>query len=58
MVMTYDHGTMRITKNDLRAHVDEFINKEQTALEHLLMNEHATLCLCCHDEKHAEKVRC
>jgi hypothetical protein len=34
-----DHDSpVRITKNDLRAHIDQFIDKEQTAFKHFLVD--------------------
>ena len=57
MVVAYYGGTMWVTKDNLRTHIYELIDKEQTALEHLLVDEHRTLCLCCHNEKYREKVR-
>ena len=47
---------MGITENDLCAHVDELIHKEQTALEHLLMDEHRASRLCSNNEKHRQQV--
>ena len=57
VVVTDDHGSMRVTKDDLSSHIDEFVHKEQTALEHLLMDQNATLALDCNHEKYAEEVR-
>src|SRR5437764_4736360 len=31
---TDNHRTMRIAEDDLRAHVDQLVNKKQTALKH------------------------
>ena len=31
---------MRVTQNDFGSHIDEFIDKEQTALKHFLMDRH------------------
>ena len=56
MVVTYHHGTMRVAKDDLRTHVDEFIHEEETALEHLLMEEDATASLGSHYQQDGEKV--
>ena len=56
MVVTYHHGTMRVAKDNLRTHVDEFIHKEETALEHLLMEEDTTASLGSHYQQDGEKV--
>ena len=40
MVMPDDNSAMRVAKDYLCTHVYQFINEEQTALEHLLMDEH------------------
>ncbi len=56
MVMTYHHGTVRVAEDDLRTHIDQFIHEEETALEHLLMEEHTATSLGSHYEKHGEKV--
>ena len=56
MVMSDNYGTMRVAKNDLRPHVDQFVHKEQTAFEHLLMNKHAPFGLRGNDKHYAEQV--
>ena len=56
MVMAHDDGTMWVAQDNLRPHVDEFIDEEQAALEHLLVDEYRTLGLSAHDEEHAQKV--
>ena len=40
-----DIGTMGVAEDDLRTHVDEFVDEEQAALEHLLVDEHGALGL-------------
>ena len=55
--MAYDNGTVRVAKDNLRAHVDKFIDEEQTALEHLLVEEHRSACLSSHRNEHGEQVR-
>ena len=45
MVMAYYHRPVRVAKDDLRAHVDQFIDEEQTRLEHLLMNKYRSFRL-------------
>ena len=49
---------MRITEDDLCAHVDELIDEEESAFEHLLVNQHGTFGLCGCNKEHAEQVRC
>ena len=39
VVVSDDDGTMRIAENDLSPHVDQFVCEEETALEHLLMDQ-------------------
>jgi hypothetical protein len=36
-VVTYDDGTVRVAENNLRTHIDEFVDKEQATLKHLLV---------------------
>ena len=36
---------MRITKNDLRAHVNKFINEEESAFKHFLVDQHGAFSL-------------
>ena len=57
MVMSHDHSPVRVTENDLSAHVDELVDKEETALEHLLMDQDATSALGRHHEDDADEVR-
>ena len=56
MVMTYHHCTVRVTENNLRTHINQFIHEEEAALEHFLMEEDAATSLCSHYEEHGEKV--
>ena len=51
VVVSDDDGTMRIAENDLSPHVDQFVCEEETALEHLLMDQNAALALGC-DNQH------
>src|SRR5687767_1123487 len=53
-----NNRTMRITKNDLCAHVYQFIYKEKAALKHFLVNEHASLCLYGRYQHNAQQVGC
>ena len=57
MVVSYDDSTVRVAEDDLGTHIDEFIDKEQTALEHLLMNQNASLALGRHHKDHTDQVR-
>lgn len=36
--MPDDRRTVRIAQDNLRAHVDQFIDEKETALEHLLVD--------------------
>ena len=56
VVVSDNNGSVWVTKNDLRTHIDEFVDKEKSALEHLLVEEHTSLCLCGDDEQHREQV--
>ena len=51
-----DDGTVGVTEHDLSAHVNKLIYEEEAALEHLLMDEYATLSLGGCDEEYAQKV--
>ena len=46
VVVADDYSTVWIAKDNLSSHIDEFINEEQTALKHFLMEQHATPGLC------------
>lgn len=53
-----DHSRpVRIAKNDLRSHVDQFVDKEETAFEHLLMDQHTADSLRRHNEEDTQQVR-
>ena len=39
-----------------RAHVDEFVDEEEAAFEHLLVEKHAALGLRGHDEQNRKEV--
>ena len=52
-----DVGAVRIAKNDLRTHVDEFVDEEQTALKHLLVDKHTPPALGCDNQDNTKKVR-
>ena len=51
MVVAHHHSTVRVAENNLCTHIDELVDEEQSALEHLLMEEHAATCLCRHNEE-------
>ena len=53
-----DIGTVRVAEDDLRAHVDEFVDEEQTTFEHLLVDEHGAFGLGCHYQNDTDEVRC
>ena len=56
MVVADDNGAVRVAEDDLRAHVDEFVDEEESAFEHLLMEEHAASRLCGDRDEHREQV--
>ena len=51
-IVTHDHSTVRIAEDNLCTHVNEFIDEEQTALKHLLMEEHAATSLSGYHDEH------
>ena len=51
MVVADDRGAVRVAEDDLRPHVDQLVDEEQTAFEHFLVNQHGTLGLRCHHEE-------
>ena len=55
-VVTDDHSPMGIAKDNLCTHIDELVNEEQTALKHLLMEEHTTFRLRCHHQQDGDEV--
>ena len=55
--MADDNDAVRVTKNNLGTHINQFVHKEQAALKHLLMYEHAALGLRGGYQQHAQKVR-
>ena len=50
--MSYNYCTVRVAKDYLCAHIYQFVNEEQTALEHLLMEQHRTTSLCGYHNKY------
>ena len=47
---------MRVAQDDLRAHVDEFVDEEEAAFKHLLVEKHAPLGLRGHDKENRKEV--
>ena len=45
MIHTYYSSTVRVTENDLCAHVDQFVHEKEPAFEHLLVDKYTSLCL-------------
>ena len=56
VVMTHNHGSVRVAQDDLSSHVDELVNEEQTALKHFLVDEHCALGLCGYHKHDAQQV--
>ena len=54
--MAHHHGPVGVAEDDLGTHVDEFVNEEQAALEHFLVEEHRTAGLRGHHEQHRQQV--
>ena len=57
VVVTDYNCTVRITEDDLRAHVNQFVHKEKTGFEHLLVDKNRAFCLCGYHEKDRQQVR-
>lgn len=55
-VVTNHNGAVRVAENDLCPHVDKFINEEETALKHFLMEQHTATGLRSHNEQNGDKV--
>ncbi|MPN18045.1 hypothetical protein SDC9_165403 [bioreactor metagenome] len=47
---------MRITKNNLSTHINKLIHKEETTLEHLLVNQDRALSLSSHNQEDRQQV--
>jgi hypothetical protein len=45
VVEAYDRSAMWVAEDNLSTHIDELIDKEEAALEHLLVDKHGTLRL-------------
>ena len=54
--MSYHHGAVRVAQYYLCSHVDELVHEEESALEHLLMEQYAAACLRCHHNENRKKV--
>ena len=55
-VVADDDGAMRVAKDDLCAHIDEFIDEKQATFKHFLVDEHRTASLRRHDEQNGEQI--
>ena len=55
--MAYDDASVRVAQNYLGTHVDEFVDEEQTALEHLLMYKYRATSLGCHHDEYRQEGR-
>ena len=55
-VKTDNSGTVRVAEDNLGTHVNKLVNKKETALKHLLMDEHAAAGLCSHNKGYTDKV--
>ena len=51
-VVAYNHSAMGIAKDNLSAHIDQLVDKEQSALKHLLMEQYRTACLSGYDNEY------
>ena len=51
VVVAYDRSSVWVAQDNLGSHINQFINEEESALEHLLVNEHSTLGLCSHHQE-------
>ena len=56
MVVPYDDSAMWVAEDDLCSHVDEFVNEEESAFEHLLVDEHRAFGLGSNDKEHTQEV--
>src|SRR6185312_14890163 len=55
---TNDCGTVRVAENDAGTHIQQLVHKEQPALKHFLMNEHASFRLRGYHQQYAQEIRC
>ena len=51
MVMPHDYRPMRVAKDNLRTHVNQFVHEEKAGFKHLLMYQYGALCLRRHHQK-------
>ena len=56
VVVADDRGAVRVAEDNLRPHVDELVDEEEAALEHLLVDEHGALGLGGHHEEYRKQV--
>ena len=57
VVMSDDDCPVGVAENNLGAHVYETVDEKQPALEHFLMDKHASPALRGHYKHHAQQVR-
>ena len=57
MVMANNNRTVRVAEDDLCTHINQFIDKEETRFEHLLVNEHGAFRLGSDHKEDGEQVR-
>src|SRR5262245_6776761 len=48
---------MRITQNNLRAHINKFVNKEQATFKHFLVNEYTSFGLDGNNKHNTQEIR-
>ena len=58
VIVPDNHRPVRVAEDDLRAHVNQFVHEEQSALKHLLMDKHRSPCLCSYHKYDGQQVRC
>src|SRR5690606_30370373 len=46
-----------VAQDNTGSHIDEFIHKKQTALEHFLVNKYTSLGLCSNNQEDTQQVR-
>ena len=56
VIVSDNCGAVRIAQYYLRTHIYQFVDEEQPALEHLLMNQHRTLRLRRHHEEYRQQI--
>ena len=56
--MTDDCCSVWVAEDNLCAHINQLIHKEQAALKHLLVNKHCSLRLCGNHEEDRQEIGC